>query len=96
MSFEIDHEKLASPPRKSDQEVLISFWGLYRWPFKTYNRYSQLEGLEQTADETRTMAKALKYINTAKELGLSIGGSNIAYRNERVGGPEWSGPSEEV
>ena len=74
MSFEIDHEKLASPPRKSDQEVLISFWGLYRWPFKTYNRYSQLEGLEQTADETRTMAKALKYISTAKELGLSIDG----------------------
>lgn len=74
MSFEIDHAKLASPPRKSDQEVILSFWGLYRWPFKTYNRYSQLEGLEQTADETRTMAKALKYISTAKELGLSIDG----------------------
>ncbi|KAK0124515.1 hypothetical protein ONS95_009464 [Cadophora gregata] len=74
MSFEIDHAKLASPPRKSDQEVIMSFWGLYRWPFKTYNRYSQLEGLEQTADETRTMAKALKYISDAKELGLSIDG----------------------
>lgn len=74
MSFEIDHAKLASPPRKSDQEVILSFWGPYRWPFKTYNRYSQLEGLEQTADETRTMAKALKYICAAKELGLSIDG----------------------
>ncbi|KAG4434140.1 hypothetical protein IFR05_010391 [Cadophora sp. M221] len=74
MSFEIDHTKLTSPPRKSDQEVLLSFWGPYRWPFKTYNRYSQLEGLEQTADETRTMAKALKYICSAKELGLSIDG----------------------
>ncbi|KAL2074405.1 hypothetical protein VTL71DRAFT_8183 [Oculimacula yallundae] len=74
MSFEIDHTKLASPPRKSDQEVILSFWGLYRWPFKQYNRYSQLEGLEQTADETRTMAKALKYISSAKELGLSIDG----------------------
>ncbi|KAH9222766.1 hypothetical protein DL95DRAFT_285720 [Leptodontidium sp. 2 PMI_412] len=74
MSFEIDHAKLANPPRKSDQEVILSFWGPYRWPFKTYNRYSQLEGLEQTADETRTMAKALKYICSAKELGLSIDG----------------------
>ncbi|KAH7360693.1 hypothetical protein BKA65DRAFT_190865 [Rhexocercosporidium sp. MPI-PUGE-AT-0058] len=74
MSFEIDHTKLASPPQKSDQEVILSFWGPYRWPFKAYNRYSQLEGLEQTADETRTMAKALKYICYAKELGLSIDG----------------------
>lgn len=74
MSFEIDQEKLANPPRKSDQEAITSFWGLYRWPFKTYNRYSQLEGLEQTADETRTMAKALRFVDCAKELGLSIDG----------------------
>ncbi|CAL3964895.1 hypothetical protein PZA11_002208 [Diplocarpon coronariae] len=74
MSFEIDLIKLANPPRKSDQEAITAFWGIYRWPFKTYNRYSQLEGLEQTADETRTMAKALKYISEVKELGLSIDG----------------------
>jgi len=74
MSFEIDPEKLANPPVKCDQEAIISFWGIYRWPYKTYNRYSQLEGLEQTADETRSMAKALKYVVSAKELGLSIDG----------------------
>ncbi|PBP22720.1 F-box domain containing protein [Diplocarpon rosae] len=74
MSFEIDLLKLATPPRKSDQEAITTFWGIYRWPFKNYNRYSQLEGLEQTADETRTMAKALKYISKVKELGLSIDG----------------------
>jgi hypothetical protein len=74
MSFEIDPEKLANPPVKCDQEAIVSFWGIYRWPFKTYNRYSQLEGLEQTADETRSMAKALKFISSAKELGLSIDG----------------------
>ncbi|KAE8448193.1 hypothetical protein EG329_009797 [Mollisiaceae sp. DMI_Dod_QoI] len=74
MSFEIDHSKLASPPLKSDQEAITTFWGIYRWPFKMYNRYSQLEGLEQTADETRTMAKALMFIESAKELGLSIDG----------------------
>jgi hypothetical protein len=74
MSFEIDPEKLANPPVKCDQEAIVSFWGIYRWPFKTYNRYSQLEGLEQTADETRSMAKALRFISSAKELGLSIDG----------------------
>jgi hypothetical protein len=74
MSFEFDENKLANPPIKSDQEAITSFWGIYRWPFKKYNRYSQLEGLEQTADETRTMAKALRFIECAKELGLSIDG----------------------
>ncbi|KAF8848749.1 hypothetical protein BDZ45DRAFT_605445 [Acephala macrosclerotiorum] len=72
MSFEIDHNRLANPPVKSDQEAITTFWGIYKWPFKVYNRYSQLEGLEQTADETRTMAKALMFIESAKELGLSI------------------------
>jgi len=74
MSFEFDQNKLANPPVKSDQEAITSFWGIYRWPFKKYNRYSQLEGLEQTADETRTMAKALRFIECAKQLGLSIDG----------------------
>jgi hypothetical protein len=74
MSFEFDENKLANPPIKSDQEAITSFWGIYRWPFKKYNRYSQLEGLEQTADETKTMARALRFISCAKELGLSIDG----------------------
>lgn len=74
MSFEIDEAKLANPPIKNDQEAITSFWGLYRWPYQKYNRYHQLEGLEQTADETRTMAKALRFIESAKELGLSIDG----------------------
>ena len=74
MSFEYDDKKLANPPIKSDQEAIKAFWGIYRWPFKKYNRYTQLEGLEQTADETRTMAKALRFIDHASELGLSIDG----------------------
>jgi hypothetical protein len=74
MSFELDYSLLANPPPKRDQEAVMSFWGLYRWPFKGYNRYSQLEGLEQTADETRTMAQALRFIGNAKALGLSIDG----------------------
>lgn len=74
MSFEFEESKLANPPIKSDQEAITSFWGIYRWPYKKYNRYAQLEGLEQTADETRTMAKALRFISSAKDLGLSIDG----------------------
>ncbi|RDL39285.1 uncharacterized protein BP5553_03625 [Venustampulla echinocandica] len=74
MSFEFDEHNLAYPPIKSDQEAITSFWGIYRWPYKRYNRYAQLEGLEQTADETRTMAKAFRFIKCAKELGLSIDG----------------------
>lgn len=74
MSFEVDYAILTSPPAKSDQEAITTFWGIYRWPFKKYNRYAQLEGLEQTADETMTMAKALKYVEHAQELGLSMDG----------------------
>ncbi|KAM3070278.1 hypothetical protein ACMFMG_010114 [Clarireedia jacksonii] len=74
MSFEFDMEKLTKPPPKNDHDTITSFWGIYKWPFKKYNRYAQLEGLEQTADETRTMAKALRYMTKATELGLSIDG----------------------
>ncbi|RFU31032.1 hypothetical protein B7463_g5339, partial [Scytalidium lignicola] len=74
MSFEIDENKLARPPVKSDQEEITSFWGTYKWPFKKYNRYSQLEGLELAADETRTMTKALRFITNARELALSLDG----------------------
>lgn len=74
MSFEFEEDKLANPPLKNDQEAITSFWGIYRWPYQKYNRYQQLAGLEQTADETRTMAKALRFIECAKELGLSIDG----------------------
>jgi hypothetical protein len=74
MSFEFDEKKLTNPPIKCEQEAITAFWGIYRWPFKKYNRYAQLEGLEQTADETRTMAKALRFIGNANELGLSIDG----------------------
>jgi len=74
MSFELDYVALAMPPSKSDQEAITTFWGIYRWPFMKYNRFAQLEGLEQTADETMSMAKALRYIDRASELGLSIDG----------------------
>ncbi|KAI9740731.1 MAG: hypothetical protein M1818_004696 [Claussenomyces sp. TS43310] len=72
ISFEVDYAALSKPPTKSYQEAITTFWGIYRWPFSRYNRYSQIEGLEKTADETRTMTEAFKHIKNAQELGLSI------------------------
>jgi hypothetical protein len=74
MSFEFNYDLLTKPPVKSNQEAITTFWGIYRWPLRRYNRYAQLEGLEQIADETRTMTKALQFIENARELGLSIDG----------------------
>jgi hypothetical protein len=74
MSFELDENVLRNPPMKSDQEAITSFWGIYCWPFQKYHRYTQFEGLERTADETMTMAKAFRFVDNARELGLSIDG----------------------
>lgn len=74
VAFEVDIPKLINPPIKHDHDTIVSFWGTYKWPFQTYNRYAQLEGLEQKADETHTMTKALQFIESAEELGLSIDG----------------------
>lgn len=74
MSFEYDENRLTNPPPKCDAQAVPAFWGIYQWPHKNYNRYAQLSHLEQRADETRTMAKALRYISTAQELGLSLDG----------------------
>ncbi|TGO41281.1 hypothetical protein BHYA_0024g00600 [Botrytis hyacinthi] len=74
MSFEVDIAKLTKPPIKHNHDTITTFWGSYKWPFQEYNRYAQLEGLEQKADETRTMTKAFQFIVAAEELGLSIDG----------------------
>ncbi|EDN97651.1 hypothetical protein SS1G_12505 [Sclerotinia sclerotiorum 1980 UF-70] len=74
MSFEVDIVKLTNPPVKHDHDTITTFWGSYKWPFQNYNRYALLEGLEQKADETRTMTKAFQFIVSAEELGLSIDG----------------------
>ncbi|KAK6605683.1 f-box domain-containing protein [Botrytis cinerea] len=74
MSFEVDIAKLTKPPVKHNHDTITTFWGSYKWPFQEYNRYAQLEGLEQKADETRTMTKAFQFVVAAEELGLSIDG----------------------
>lgn len=72
MSFEIDIAALTYPPMKSHQVAVTTFWGIYRWPSPAYNRFHMLEGLEQTADKTRTMAEALQFVDNARELALSL------------------------
>ncbi|CAJ0551141.1 Ff.00g110710.m01.CDS01 [Fusarium sp. VM40] len=70
LSLELDEETLSYPPIKPSQEAVPSFWGIYRWPHGTYHRYTDLEGLEQTADETEAMKEALKCLVKVTNLGL--------------------------
>ena len=70
LSLELEEDDLAFPPVKPLQEAVPTFWGIYRWPHETYHRYTDLEGLEQTADETEGMKEALKYLIKVTNLGL--------------------------
>ncbi|WYZ46515.1 hypothetical protein EsH8_IX_000740 [Colletotrichum jinshuiense] len=70
LSLELDEETLAYPPIKPTQKAITSYWGIYRWPHESYLRYTELEGLEQTADETASMKEALRCLSQVQELGL--------------------------
>jgi hypothetical protein len=70
LSLELDEYTLAYPPIKPTQEAIPTYWGIYRWPYQKYNRYTELQGLEETADETGYMKEALKCLVSVKELGL--------------------------
>ncbi|KAH7141204.1 hypothetical protein B0J13DRAFT_445592 [Dactylonectria estremocensis] len=70
LSLELDEEALSYPPIKPSQEAVPAFWGIYRWPHGTYHRYTDLEGLEQTADETDAMKEALKCLVKVTNIGL--------------------------
>jgi hypothetical protein len=70
LSLEIDEDALALPPVKPTQKAQPSFWGIYRWPHETYNRYSDLESIEDAADETTAMREALRHLTSVVNLGL--------------------------
>ena len=70
LSLEIDEDALAHPPIKPAQQAVPSFWGIYRWPHQSYNRYADLESIEQTADETEGMKEALQCLTKVTNLGL--------------------------
>ncbi|KAF9775046.1 hypothetical protein IL306_006871 [Fusarium sp. DS 682] len=70
LSLELDEDTLSYPPVKPSQEAVPAFWGIYRWPHGTYHRYTDLEGLEQTADETGAMKESLKCLVKVTNIGL--------------------------
>ncbi|KEY65929.1 hypothetical protein S7711_07734 [Stachybotrys chartarum IBT 7711] len=70
LSLELEEEALAVPPIKGLQQAIPAFWGIYRWPHQNYHRYTNLEALEETADETLGMKEALKCLAKVNNLGL--------------------------
>ncbi|KAG9250399.1 F-box domain-containing protein [Emericellopsis atlantica] len=70
LSLELDEDALAYPPVKAVQEALPAFWGIYRWPHQSYNRYTDLQSIEQTADETQSLKHALWCLTKVTNLGL--------------------------
>lgn len=94
LSLELDEDSLAYPPVKPTQEAVPAFWGIYRWPHEDYHRYTDLEGLEQTADETEGMKAALRCLSKVRDLGLCcdaglgfLCGPDHVARNARVRHP---------
>lgn len=71
LALELNEQDLAFPPLKLNQEIVSAPWGLYRWPIMNYQRYTQLEGLEQMADETGYMKKAFQFLELVSEIGIS-------------------------
>lgn len=70
LSLEIDENSLSYPPLKPTQTAVTSFWGIYRWPHESYNRYTDLAGIEDTADQTTNMKKALSHLSKVSNMGL--------------------------
>lgn len=71
LALELNEKDLAFPPLKVNQEIVSAPWGLYRWPIMRYQRYHQLEDLEQMADETGYMKKAFAFLTQVTDIGIS-------------------------
>ncbi|KAI9690173.1 MAG: hypothetical protein M1822_009134 [Bathelium mastoideum] len=72
MSFEVEEDALARPPKKNALEPHVSFWGPYEWPHEQYHRYADRAGLEQAADETSKMKQAFSHLERTQQLALSV------------------------
>ncbi|KAJ4145627.1 hypothetical protein LMH87_004473 [Akanthomyces muscarius] len=70
LSLELDEGALEYPPLKPKQDVIRTFWGLYRWPHARYSRYQDVSNMENDADEFREMKKALRCLSHVTTLGL--------------------------
>jgi hypothetical protein len=72
MSFEVDEDALANPPLKGTRQAHKSYWGEYSWPYPEYQRFEQVAGLEDAADETPKMKVAFSLLGEVQELALSL------------------------
>ncbi|OQO05968.1 hypothetical protein B0A48_10064 [Cryoendolithus antarcticus] len=72
MSFEVTEAQLAHPPEKRKLDPCVAYHGAYDWPPPQYLRFSNLAGLERTADETSRMKAAFSKLVNVQEIGLSI------------------------
>ncbi|KAK6442122.1 hypothetical protein LTR95_001625, partial [Oleoguttula sp. CCFEE 5521] len=72
MSFEVTEAQLAHPPEKRELDPCVAYHGAYDWPPPQYLRFSNLAGLERTADETSRMKAAFSKLVNVQEIGLSI------------------------
>ncbi|OAA45240.1 F-box domain containing protein [Beauveria brongniartii RCEF 3172] len=91
LSMELDEDTLEYPPPKPKQQVIRSYWGLYRWPHATYSRYQDVSGIENVADEFLHMKAALRCLSHVTELGLCsdaglgfLSGPNIKARYNAI------------
>ncbi|EHA57210.1 hypothetical protein MGG_16243 [Pyricularia oryzae 70-15] len=71
LALELNEVDLAFPPEKLTQQVVKTPWGLYRWPLRDYQRYSDLEAIEDQADETALLTSSFRKLSQLSELGLS-------------------------
>ncbi|KAK4899788.1 hypothetical protein LTR27_003054 [Elasticomyces elasticus] len=72
MSFEVSETQLLQLPVKKELDHVEAYYGEYDWPPPHYTRFSGLEGLEHTADETTRMKDAFGKLEIVQELGLSV------------------------
>ncbi|KAK5726770.1 hypothetical protein LTR15_002659 [Elasticomyces elasticus] len=72
MSFEVSEAQLLQLPVKKELDHVEAYFGEYDWPPPHYTRFSGLEGLEHTADETSRMKDAFGKLEIVQELGLSV------------------------
>ncbi|KAJ3495208.1 hypothetical protein NLG97_g3560 [Lecanicillium saksenae] len=91
LALELDEEVLEYPPPKPRQELIQTFWGVYRWPNREYSRFEEVSGIENDADELEEMKKALRCLSHVTALGLCsdaglgfLSGPNAMARNNTI------------
>lgn len=72
ISFDVDRQALANPPPKKMRQGHKTYWGKYEWCFPDYVRFSDRAALEDVADQTPIMTKALSHVANVNHLALSL------------------------